>query len=1279
MAMTGLLRRTALLALLTGMLSAAGAQEVFTYTENDDGPRRFALGYPVPEPVASLTPVDGFRDSDSLHARHQSLALEHDFVSGHRVGRTFKGADIFAYTVSDPDSRTADGHPEPAFQITGTVHAREWQSPEVVTGIIERLVERRRDGWLYEYLVDNTNLVVIPVLNIDGLRQTQKYPSRVIVGQDPTASRWPRDGRMRRKNMRGADRDLLTLGDHLNGVDLNRNSPPFAPSSLASANPDNLIFHGNGSVTEPETRALQAATELAPSDRLRLYTDFHSFAASFFDRLSGNSRRDAIHTSLINRAVRTLRATGTTYSRDPSGPGQGIGSTDEYFADVVEVPSWTLELEPQGRLGGRQYNGFGTEHDGFILPDAEVDRVRRHIANAYALLFYAQAGPPSIAEVRVLDGSDNLVWAGEWRRSGPKRRRFVTTTNGTLVAGRDYQLWVAFDKPMRFRDEAGAVVNYPGINVLLAPVMELTGAGEPLEVAARQGRWLDRKDSAGAPGYRRYRDDAFIAPLAVPASLEPGEETHLTLEVALQDLAGNTLDADPSTVVGWAGGHWVSYESTDGTAGDSGGRDTTIRVPVAKQEPAVVSLALDRARVVEGGRVSVSLERNGVDTDFTVGLRAERESDSPQPEVRELFEISLGFQAGGESTRTVSFTVPDDLAVRPPEAADEVRVTAFIEDGAARMASPATLTLPVEDNDSPGRRVASILNPYEVPFGLEVSPLPPAVNAGRRLADTLREAQSAAAPVQINLADEGGYSLLEAQDGGNTGFPAITGNVTITGRDTLIARETGNQTETPPFRLFHVTPGARLRLEGIRLEQGRLDGGALGGAVLNDGRFEADRSVFRDNAAVRGGALANAGTAEILRSAFLDNRAGTSGGAVFNDGHLVLGGATVSGNTTDGRGGGLHNLSGLTITGSTLTGNAGAPGADLRSVGQALVGNSIFASDGACVEERGGTITSSGFNLDVDGTCRLTGEGDRASAATAVMAREGAVHRPVPEGPAVDTGDPGGCGSPDVLGAPRPFGFNLGPGETAACDVGAVEHALAVHRGMWFNPERSGHGIDVQQARDQLVVTWFTYGPDGDPVWYQATGPFDRPDWEADLYRFQFDHDENGAAGEVVGTMTLEFHSAASATFGWDLSALGQGTGSEPFEPLIADDAAPIFDVTGHWAAADESNWGLTVDAQGGLQIATVYYYDNEGNPRWVQGTGIAGQESAIELDSFTGFCPGCDMQAPPVRTMPAGQLHLRYFTRRTGGIETDFGYPGVEGGQWQRQIGLGVLGEPVP
>src|SRR4030095_2840705 len=58
---------------------------ILTYTESDNTGNNIALGYPVPIPVDSLTPVDGFRTYESLFERHQALLTMHDEVDGRGV------------------------------------------------------------------------------------------------------------------------------------------------------------------------------------------------------------------------------------------------------------------------------------------------------------------------------------------------------------------------------------------------------------------------------------------------------------------------------------------------------------------------------------------------------------------------------------------------------------------------------------------------------------------------------------------------------------------------------------------------------------------------------------------------------------------------------------------------------------------------------------------------------------------------------------------------------------------------------------------------------------------------------------------------------------------------------------------------------------------------------------------------------------------------------------------------------------------------------------------
>ena len=109
------------------------------------------------------------------------------------------GRTIWAYRLGDDDLLTVDGLPEPATLTNGGIHAREWQSPETVTGIMELFALHEDDNHFYDYLRDNVNMIVIPSLNIDGFMQTQRYPTLNYLQSDPNdPDISPRDGRMRR-------------------------------------------------------------------------------------------------------------------------------------------------------------------------------------------------------------------------------------------------------------------------------------------------------------------------------------------------------------------------------------------------------------------------------------------------------------------------------------------------------------------------------------------------------------------------------------------------------------------------------------------------------------------------------------------------------------------------------------------------------------------------------------------------------------------------------------------------------------------------------------------------------------------------------------------------------------------------------------------------------------------------------------------------------------------------------------------------------------------------
>lgn len=547
------------------------------YTESDSTGNNIALGYPPPLPVDSLTAVDGFRTYASLFARHQDLMLTETSVTGSVIGQSGLNREIWAYRLGDSDSLTIDGQPEGAVIVNGGIHAREWQSPEVLTEIFEQLVERSADSNIGQYLHDNLNVVLIPVLNVDGFIQTQNYPTRVTADV-----RQPRDGRMRRKNMRRptggtVDEDIDTTQDSFFGVDLNRNSVHgYGLNNGSSDNVISLLYRGASHSAEPEIQALIAATQLGPANRLRLGIDMHSFTAVYFTPLTGNVRRDNITQALASR----MRAvTNFKYRYSPGLAGNlGIGSVDNYFAFEFQIPAYTLELEPLN--GGQDYGGTGASHSGFVLPDSEISRVRDELAKTLLLGFYRQSDPAHILAAQIRNTSDDtLVYDASWQVNG-NNRQLIVNTDKAMVPGVEYKLWLAFNKPMRWFDDSGQLDNYAGqVNSSTAILISSPDAGVGFSATLALPDTVWNVTAGGAPdGYQRYRGDALSTVFTLPASIGSAitAPTSVSLQIDISDIAQTQLDSNPATIADWNNGHWVNFENSAVADSDTGGADCTL-------------------------------------------------------------------------------------------------------------------------------------------------------------------------------------------------------------------------------------------------------------------------------------------------------------------------------------------------------------------------------------------------------------------------------------------------------------------------------------------------------------------------------------------------------------------------------------------------------------------------------------------------------------------------------------------------------------------------------
>jgi hypothetical protein len=265
-------------------------------------------------------------------------------------------------------------------------------------------------------------------------------------------------------------------------------------------------------------------------------------------------------------------------------------------------------------------------------------------------------------------------------------------------------------------------------------------------------------------------------------------------------------------------------------------------------------------------------------------------------------------------------------------------------------------------------------------------------------AGSLRAAIAAAQPGDTITFSVGGVITLASTLTINT-------NLTINGPGPSSLALSGDGTR---HQLITVA-GGTVSISGITVENGDTTNFFWGGAILNAGTLTlsnivatgnvgsqgailnqpagkltlAGSTLYGNTAYYYGGGLENSGGAAvtIVNSAIFSNMASTYGGGIANfAGPMTVINSTIANNTTPFEGGGFMGDGNSTsvLINTTIAGNsAGAGGGGIYALGTGLsLKNTLVAgstSGGNCA----GTIVSQGHNLSDDGSCGLTGTGDR--------------------------------------------------------------------------------------------------------------------------------------------------------------------------------------------------------------------------------------------------------------------------------------------------------------
>ncbi len=213
------------------------------------------------------------------------------------------------------------------------------------------------------------------------------------------------------------------------------------------------------------------------------------------------------------------------------------------------------------------------------------------------------------------------------------------------------------------------------------------------------------------------------------------------------------------------------------------------------------------------------------------------------------------------------------------------------------------------------------------------------------------------------------------------------------------------------------------------------------------------------------------------------------------------------------------------------------------------------------------------------------------------------------------------------------------------CGTGLINAAAAIYpplpakpaKGNWYNPARSGNGLDIQHiATDALALTWLTYTPAGEPIWYSSTLTAETGVWAGTLSESSW----NGvsASSTAVGTARLTL-SSGQWRFVWTKGAL---SGNEPIQPLAFGGGTTTMNLSGHWFNAQQPGWGILFDTRGTVHVSNLLIYKGS-RPTWVQGV-VDSASTALSFPLYyvtgSNLCPGCT-GTPATAAQPAGTLSV--------------------------------------
>ncbi|MCK9422606.1 MAG: immune inhibitor A [Bacteroidales bacterium] len=290
------------------------------------GDLKLSRDYPVPYEF-ELGSMGGFCTWEQFIGHLDYMYATYPGLVSQKVslGQTLENRSLYMVKITGNASRK---DPKPQVLYTGMHHAREPIGMMQLLYYMYYLLENYNTDPEIKYLVDNTEMYFVPILNPDGYKYNQ------------TTS--PSGGGMWRKNRRNN-------GGGIYGVDINRNYGYMWGGDGSSGYPDDETYRGTAPFSENENQAIKTFCE---SHQFGIAINYHSVSALLLYPW-GYTNELCLDNTLFNKQAQKM----TGDSHYTYGPGYSTiyvtsgGSDDWMYGEQTsknKILSYTPEIGGSG-------------------------------------------------------------------------------------------------------------------------------------------------------------------------------------------------------------------------------------------------------------------------------------------------------------------------------------------------------------------------------------------------------------------------------------------------------------------------------------------------------------------------------------------------------------------------------------------------------------------------------------------------------------------------------------------------------------------------------------------------------------------------------------------------------------------------------------------------------------------------------------------------------------------------------------------------------------------